>query len=140
MTTLPALSTLHEARPTFDVGATGRLVRPVEDAHLATAWENELPVLSTPILLWWAELAAMDAVSGAISPPWMTVGAHHDAAHLAPTLAGVDVEVTARLVAADGGLLTFEVTAHDGTREVLTGRHTRGVVHAERFRDRNGIP
>ena len=57
-----------EVRPSFDVGVTGRLVRPVEDSHLATAWENDLPVLSTPILLWWAELAAMDAVAGAIQP------------------------------------------------------------------------
>ncbi len=135
------MSTLAgEVRPSFDVGVTGRLVRPVEHSHLATAWENDLPVLSTPILLWWAELAAMDAVAGAIHAPWMTVGVHHDATHQAPTTRGIEVEVTARLVSADGGLLTFEVSAHDGTREVLNGRHTRGVVHAERFRDRNGIP
>ncbi len=129
-----------DARPVVDVGVAGRLVRRVESPHLATAWENDVPVLATPILLWWGELAAMDAVATVIGAPWMTVGVHHDATHLAPTVEGAEVEVTARLRSIDDALLTFEVTAHDGSREVLRGRHTRGVVHAERFRDRNRIP
>ncbi|MFB9313794.1 thioesterase family protein [Nocardioides plantarum] len=126
------------ARPVPPLARTASLARVVETGHLATAWANDLPVLATPVLLWWAELAAIAAIAPdvgpEVAPGWMSVGAAHDVRHLAPTRLGATVRVSATLVEVEGASLTFEVAAHDGDRPVLSGTHVRGIVDRERFR------
>jgi predicted thioesterase len=48
--------------------------------------------------------------------------------HLAPTLMGMTVEVTARVTAVDGRKVTFEVAAQDELDAICAGTHTRFVV------------
>ena len=48
--------------------------------------------------------------------------------HLAPTLMGMTVEVTARVTAVDGRKVTFEVAAKDELDAICAGTHTRFVV------------
>jgi fluoroacetyl-CoA thioesterase len=105
----------------------------VEAGDLATAWANDVPVLATPVLVWWAELAAMEALAEQLPPGWMSVGAAHEVEHAGPSLAGAEVEVVAELVAVEGRRCRFRVQATDGGRVVLRGHHERGVVERERF-------
>jgi fluoroacetyl-CoA thioesterase len=104
---------------------------------LATNWENDVPVLATPVLLWLAEKACMAVVDAALEPGELTVGCRHDdAAHLAATPVGWQVTMSARLIGQDGTLLHFAVTAEDGEETVYRGRHTRAVIQRARFEDR----
>ena len=48
--------------------------------------------------------------------------------HLAPTLPGMTVEITARVAAVEGRKVTFDVVARDELEEVGRGTHTRFVV------------
>ena len=56
--------------------------------------------------------------------------------HLAPTLAGSTVEITARITAVDGRKVTFDVSAKDELDTVSAGTHTRFVVEVARTKER----
>ncbi|KZM71637.1 thioesterase family protein [Nocardia terpenica] len=108
----------------------------VTEKDTAMRWGNDLPVLSTPVLLWLSELAAMRAVEPYVVPGWMTVGIAHDSSHLAPSVEGNTISINATLVDVDGSRLRFDVSAEDGETVILAGSHTRGVINSERFRQR----
>ncbi|HEX8303909.1 MAG TPA: hypothetical protein VF612_03455 [Jatrophihabitans sp.] len=112
---------------------TGTHRHEVTEADAATRWRNDLPVLATPVLLWLGELAAMDALGDYLEDDEMTVGLSHDASHLAATLVGEQVFLTAVLAHRHGNRLVFEVSGHDGIDEVLRGTHTRAVVSRSKF-------
>jgi fluoroacetyl-CoA thioesterase len=115
------------------VGLRRRERHRVEAGDLATAWANDVPVLATPVLVWWAELAAMEALAEHLPAGWMSVGAVHEVEHAGPSLAGAEVEVTAELVAVDRRRCRFRVEVIDGARVVFRGHHERGVVERARF-------
>ena len=56
-----------------------------------------------------------------------------DVSHSAATPPGLTVTVRAKLAAADGRRLTFEVEAHDGVEVISRGRHERFVIDRRRF-------
>ena len=57
-----------------------------------------------------------------------SVGMEVAVRHLAPTLMGMTVEVTARVTAAEGRKIIFEVEVKDELDKVGAGSHTRFVV------------
>jgi fluoroacetyl-CoA thioesterase len=57
-----------------------------------------------------------------------SVGMEVAVKHLAPTLPGMTVEITARVAAVEGRKVTFDVVARDDLEEVGRGTHTRFVV------------
>ncbi len=106
----------------------------VQASDLATSWGNNVPVLATPVVLWWAELATMQAMSPAYGPGEMCVGAgHDDVRHLGASLEGHRVTVTARLLDTDATSAGFAVSATDGERLVFRTVHVRAVVDRARF-------
>ncbi|MFJ3224528.1 thioesterase family protein [Streptomyces sp. NPDC086783] len=122
-------------RPVLDsvVGKSATRHHVVGPRDSATAWENDVDVLATPILLWLSEVTAMDVLSEEITTPWMTVGLNHDSAHVAPTPVGEEITVTATLTEVDGKVLTFAVEARDSRAVILRGVHGRAVVNREAF-------
>lgn len=114
-------------------GATGELVFKVDEEHLATRWGNNVPVLATPIILWWTELACMNALDGKLRPDEMSVGIAHEMQHLAPTPLAAMVQIRTRLESTDGKRLRFSAEAHDGIAVVARGYHERAVVSSEKF-------
>ncbi|SDG11177.1 fluoroacetyl-CoA thioesterase [Lentzea fradiae] len=118
----------------FTVGASAVREHVVRDRDRATAWENDLPVLATPVLLWLAEVTSMRVVEDALEPSEMTVGFEHDdARHLGATPEGWTVTVTSTLSEVDGRMLRFSVEAHDGVEVVYRGTHVRAVIDREKF-------
>jgi predicted thioesterase len=122
-------------RPVLDslVGSSATRHHVVGPRDSATAWENDVDVLATPILLWLSEVTAMDVLREEIATPWMTVGLNHDSAHVAPTPVGEEITVTATLTEVDGKVLTFAVEARDSHAVILRGVHGRAVVNRETF-------
>jgi fluoroacetyl-CoA thioesterase len=57
-----------------------------------------------------------------------SVGMEVAVKHLAPTLLGMTVEITARVTAVDGRKVMFEVVAKDELDAICTGTHTRFVI------------
>lgn len=115
------------------LGLIGVVVHTVTSKDLATNWRNDVPVLATPILLWLAELACMRSIEGRVPEGYMTVGSHHACGHLSPTPEGFIMTVTAVVTAVTRNTIEFDVRADDGVDQILSGKHTRGLVQRERF-------
>ncbi len=56
--------------------------------------------------------------------------------HTAPTLLGMQVEITATVSAVEGRKISFTVTARDEVEEIGSGTHSRFVVDVGKTHDR----
>jgi predicted thioesterase len=56
--------------------------------------------------------------------------------HLAPTLLGMHVEITATVAAVEGRKITFDVSAKDDLEPIGSGTHTRFVVDIKKTHER----
>ena len=65
-----------------------------------------------------------------------SVGMEVSLRHLAPTLLGMDVEITAKVVGVDGRKVTFEIAAKDELEPIATSTHTRFVVDVSKTHER----
>jgi fluoroacetyl-CoA thioesterase len=119
--------------------ASATLERTVTDDDTAVAvGSGSLPVLGTPRLLAWCEAATCAALADGLADGETSVGTRVDLEHLAASPVGQRVQVTARVVHADGRLRRLAVTARHLTdagagKLVGSGEVTRVVVDAERF-------
>ena len=93
------------------------------------------PVLATPWVIWFLEYAALDLLKPHLDEGEMTVGIQVDVEHLAPTPMGEEVVCVARVVHADGPIVSFQVDARDRHGPVARGLHKRRVVKRARFAD-----
>ncbi len=95
---------------------------------------GSLEVLATPRLLAWAEAATCAALEEGMAGSDTSVGTRVQLEHRAASPVGSEVSVTARVVHRDGRLVRFEVTAVDGSDQVVGhGEVTRVVVDRVRF-------
>lgn len=108
----------------------------VIETDLATNWKNDVPVLSTPVLLWLGEVAAMKVLEGAVPIENISVGVSHNVKHLAPTPVGFKLVITATPIEVSGRIISFEVKAHDGIEIVLSGVHQRAIIDKKTFLDK----
>ena len=119
---------------TLQPGLRARFRYVVTAADTATAvGSGEVPVLATPRVLALAERATVAAVAGALAAGAATVGTRVELEHLAPSLVGAEVEVTAVLEQVAGRRLEFAVRVAGADRPVARGRITRVVVDRNRF-------
>ena len=56
--------------------------------------------------------------------------------HLAPTLLGMEVEITTRVAALDGRKITFEISARDELEPIAAGTHVRFMVDVAKTLER----
>ncbi|MBA2125233.1 thioesterase [Hyphomicrobium methylovorum] len=116
------------------VGLTGSASALVTEQRLATqVGSGDVPVFASPMLIALMEGAAVDCIEAHLPEGHQSLGVHLDVTHSAPTPRGFTVTATATLTAIDGRKLTFDVSAHDGTERIGTGRHTRILVDTARF-------
>lgn len=116
------------------VGRDGIVVARIEDDLTADRYGNAgLSALATPALVGLFEQAAMRALDGLLAEGEGSVGSVVEIAHLAPTPAGGEVTVRARLTEVDGGQVWFELEAEDERELVARGRHSRVIVEWARF-------
>jgi fluoroacetyl-CoA thioesterase len=118
------------------VGETGELVFRVESSHtIDIADDPDLPVLSTPSLIWFLEHAARRALADILQPDETSVGVAVEVEHVAATPIGHQVTCVARIVHVDRALITFQVTAQDERELIARGLHKRRVVSCQRLRE-----
>jgi len=85
-------------------------------------------VYGTPFLVRDIEQTCRQLLLQYADPGEDSVGMEIAVRHLAPTLLGMDVEITAKVTAVDGRKISFEVTAKDELEPISAGTHTRFVV------------
>jgi fluoroacetyl-CoA thioesterase len=121
---------------------TATLTFSVTDEDTAAAvGSGDLPVLGTPRLLAWSEAATCAAVADELDEKQTSVGTRVALEHLAASVVGEEVRVTATLTHRDGRLLRFEVVAVDSREQVVGhGEVTRVVVDRDRFMSRLQSP
>jgi predicted thioesterase len=118
-------------------GTIGERQFVVEPKHAIDFADGGMPaVLSTPWLIWFLEHAARDAVLPFLDPGESTVGAFLEVRHLAPTPLGETVVCRARVVQADGAVVSFQLEAHDEHEVIGRGLHKLCVINVDRFAQR----
>lgn len=85
-------------------------------------------VYGTPFLVRDIEQTCRQLLLQYADPGEDSVGVEIAVRHLAPTLLGMDVEITAKVTAVDGRKIVFEVTAKDELESISAGTHTRFAV------------
>jgi len=116
------------------VGTTGELRFIVAQEHAIDFATDGMPaVLSTPRLIGQLERTAREALQPFLETGERSVGMEIEIRHLAPTPLGANVTCTARVVAAEGGSVTFHVEARDEHELIARGLHKRGVIRVESF-------
>jgi predicted thioesterase len=85
-------------------------------------------VYGTPYLVRDIEHACRDFILEHADPGEDSVGMEIAVKHLAPTLLGMTVEITATVSAVDGRKVSFDVSAKDNLDQIASGSHTRFVV------------
>ena len=89
---------------------------------------DEGRVYATPYLIGDIEYTCRNLVLEHAEPNEDTVGIEVAIKHLAPTLPGSTVEITATVTAVEGRKVTFAVTAKDEIDTISSGSHARFVV------------
>jgi predicted thioesterase len=89
-------------------------------------------VYATPWMIGDIEYTCRDLILAHADAGEDSVGFEVAVRHLAPTLPGMTVEITARVTAVEGRKVTFEVVAKDELDEIGRGTHTRFVVDVEK--------
>lgn len=105
--------------------------------HLAmdrSTFDDIPEVLATAYMVVMMEGAATKALRPHLDASEGSVGVSVDVTHLAATLPGQTVTVTAEAIAVDGRKVTFKVVAHDGIDKIGEGTHRRAIVPWDRFK------
>jgi fluoroacetyl-CoA thioesterase len=89
-------------------------------------------VYATPRLVSDIEFTCRDLLLDHCDEAEDSVGTEITLKHLAATLEGSKVEITARITAVDGRKVEFEVAAKDEIEAISVGRHTRFIVDLPR--------
>ncbi len=105
--------------------------------HLAmdrSTFDDIPEVLATAYMVVMMEGAATKALRPHLDTNEGSVGISVNVTHLAATLPGQTVTVTAEIIAVEGRKVTFKVVAHDGLDKIGEGTHQRAIVPWERFK------
>ena len=121
---------------TIEVGAELTERHDIDKDRTIGFMGEECRVYSTPALLYDTEIACRNLLMKFIDSDQDSVGTHVELNHTGPTLLGMWVEITAKIVSAKGPAVNFEVTARDALEQVATCQHTRYVVNVESTKKR----
>jgi fluoroacetyl-CoA thioesterase len=93
-------------------------------------------VFSTPELVRFMEICALEGVRPALQPGQETVGTRVDIRHLAATPVGMRVTARCTLVGRDRRRLSFTFEVHDELDKIGEGTHERFIVDTDKQQQR----
>ena len=116
------------------IGTVGEEIFVVGEQHLIDfAHDGMPPILSTPRLIWFLEHAARNVVLPLLEPGESSVGVVVNVEHTAATPLGAEVACRARVIYADGPLISFQLEAHDEYERIARGTHKLRVISTARL-------
>jgi predicted thioesterase len=93
-------------------------------------------VYATPFLVRDIEQTCRDVLLAYGDANEDSVGMEVCIRHLAPTLAGMNVDITATVTAVEGRKVSFEISAKDDLEPIASGTHTRFVLDVSKRAER----
>jgi fluoroacetyl-CoA thioesterase len=93
-------------------------------------------ILSTPSMVMFVEATAIHALDAYLDDDEATLGSRLEIRHIAPTLRGMNVRVTATVAEVDRRRVTFDVEIFDDIERIGYGKHDRFVVDLGRYTQR----
>ncbi|MEO5936849.1 MAG: hotdog domain-containing protein [Terriglobales bacterium] len=122
------------------IGTRAEVKRTVEFKDTLTAHMEKLPpVLTTPDMIGWMELACYFATEPFCEGDETTVGTAIHVRHLAPTGIGSEVTSEAVLEKIEGRFHIFRVTARDNEKLLGDGHVHRAFISYAKFVDKQGV-
>lgn len=106
-------------------------------ANEASSSEVSDRVYATPSLVADIETICREFLLKHLEAGMDSLGTRIDVEHLAPTLPGMWVEITATVVEVEGRAVTFEINARDPIdKKIARGRHNRFIIDVNKTRQR----
>lgn len=90
-------------------------------------------VLATPMMIAKMEHAALECLAPFLEEGETSVGVMMNSTHDAATPCGMNIVVSAKIVAIDRKKISFEIIARDDQDQIGKASHDRFVVNKERF-------
>ena len=109
---------------------------PVDRSRTIDFMGEDARVYATPMLVRDIEVTCRDLLLEHLEPGEDSVGTRVEIDHLAPTLLGMTVRISAKAVEIKGRAVVFEIEADDGKDTICRGRHARFVVNVEQTKKR----
>lgn len=106
-----------------------------EDTALEVG-SGSLLVYATPCMVALMEGAACEAITSALPEEKTSVGIELSISHLAATPVGLEVRAEAEVIAVEGNVITFQVSAYDEAGKIGEGTHKRAIIATQRFLDK----
>lgn len=121
------------------LGTRAEVTAMVEHRHTLAAHNPEMPpVLSTPWMIGWMELACYEAQQPFCDEGETTVGTAIHVDHRAPTGVGERVIAEAVLEKVEGRFFIYRVNARTGQQPIGSGTVHRAVVNVKNFMAKMG--
>ena len=115
-------------------GTTGSKAITVGDEHTAPfVGSGRVRVLATPVMINLFEAAALAAIEHLLPEGHQSLGTHLDVTHVAATPVGMRVTATADVIAVEGRLVKFKVSARDERDLIGEGLHDRVIDNVAKF-------
>jgi predicted thioesterase len=109
---------------------------PVDASRTIDFMGEDARVYATPMLVRDIEVTCRELLLEHLDAGEDSVGTRVEIDHLAATLLGMTVTITATLAELKGRGAVFEVSATDGIDVVCRGRHARFIVNIEQVKER----
>lgn len=97
---------------------------------------EECRVYATPSLIRDIEHTCRDFIVENVDAGMDSVGVTVNVTHMAPTLMGMEAEITVTVSKAEGPKVSFDIAARDGLETICKGSHDRFVVDVEKTAQR----
>jgi predicted thioesterase len=108
----------------------------VDESRCIGFMGREGMVYATPKMVSDVEYACRDWLVGHLDAGEDSVGTRVEIDHLAATLLGMKVAITATLAELKGRAAVFEVSATDGLDTICRGRHARFIANVDQVKQR----
>jgi len=123
-------------KPTLVPGLTTTREFAVDRERTIDFMGEEARVYATPMLVRDIEVTCRELLLAHLDPGEDSVGTRVEIDHLAATLLGMKVVVTATLAELKGRAAVFDVSATDGLDTICRGRHARFIANVEQVKQR----
>ena len=123
-------------KTTLQAGIAVSRVFPVDASRTIDFMGEDARVYATPMLVRDIEVTCRELLLQHLDPGEDSVGTRVEIDHLAATLLGMKVTISAALAELKGRAAVFEVSAADGVDTICRGRHTRFIASVEQVKQR----
>jgi predicted thioesterase len=123
-------------KPTLAPGITTTREFAIDRERTIDFMGEDARVYATPMLVRDIEVTCRELLLAHLDPGEDSVGTRVEIDHLAATLLGMKVAITATLAELQGRAAIFEVSASDGLDTICRGRHARFIANVEQVKQR----